>query len=214
VASGQMKSMADPAPTELTKFGLDKPAYTVTFGAGSARSTFLVGTKTPEGQYYAKDGSRPMVFTVEGFLVEDLNKPVADFRVKDQFEFRTFNGTRVEITRAGATTTFEKRKGKTDKEPEKWVQAQPAKQVDESKIIDALSNLSNLRADSFVDALPAGASQALQVKARFESGKKEETVTFFKGGEDLYAIRPAEPGAAKVSTTSFDNAVKALDAVK
>jgi hypothetical protein len=214
IANGQMKSIADAEGSDLKKYGLDKPEYTVTLAAGSARSVFLVGGKTPEGQYFAKDGSRPMVFTVDAFLVEDLSKAPADFRPKDLFEFRTFSGQRFEVTRANVTLVFEKRKGKDDKQPERWVRVQPAKEIEETKIIDALSKVSNLRADTFVDALPAGAAQAAQIKARYADGKKEEVVAFLEAGDEIFATRAGDPGAAKVSSTDFNEAMKALDALR
>lgn len=214
IASGQMKSIADAEGKDLKQYGLDKPEYTVTLAAGSARSVFLVGGKSPEGQYYAKDGSRPMVFTVDSFLIEDLKKGPGDFRPKDLFEFRTYSGQRVEVTRDGVTLVFEKKKGKDDKEAEKWVRVQPAKDIEETKIIDALSKLSNLRADTFVDALPAGAAEAARVTARYADGKKEEVVTFLKAGEDTLATRTGDPGAAKMNATEFNDAIRALDAVK
>jgi hypothetical protein len=41
-----------------------------------------------------------------------------------------------------------------------------------------------------------------------------ETVTFARSGSDVFASRADEPGAARVEPTAFDDAVKALDAVK
>jgi hypothetical protein len=216
VAGGQMKSLVvtDATGADLAQYGLDKPQYTVTFAAGSARSTFLVGKPASDNQVYAKDGSRPLVFTVEASLVDELKKGVGDFRMKDLFEFRTFTGTRFEITRDGATVVFEKQKGTGEGAVEKWVQAQPKKDQDESKIIDFLSRFTNLRAESFVDALPAGAVEVLQARATSSDGKKVESVAFTKVGEDVYATRPGEPGAAKVAPADFNDAVKLLDAIK
>jgi Domain of unknown function (DUF4340) len=214
VATARMKAIVDPEATDLKKYGLDKPDYTLGLSAGSARSTFLVGAKTPDGQFYAKDASRPMVFTVDSVLVDDLKKPAGDYRMKDLFEFRTFTGSRLEFTRDGTTLVFEKQKGKDKDAPEKWVQVQPKKDIEEGKILDFLSRLTNLRADSFVDALPAGAGQAAAVKAISSEGKKEDAVTFFKAGDNVYATRPGEPGAAKVTPTEFNEAIKLLDGLK
>jgi hypothetical protein len=214
VATARMKAIVEPEATDLKKYGLDAPAYTLGLSAGSARASFLVGSQTPDGQYYAKDASRPMVFTVDSILVDDLKKPAADYRMKDLFEFRTFTGTRLELTRDGTSLVFEKQKGKEKDAPEKWSQVQPKKEIEEGKILDFLSRLTNLRADTFVDALPAGATQAATVKAVSSENKKEDAVTFLKAGEDVYATRPGEPGAAKVSATEFTEAIKLLDGLK
>ena len=37
---------------------------------------------------------------------------------------------------------------------------------------------------------------------------------FGKVGDDMFAIRPGEPGAAKVDAAKFDEAMKALEAIK
>ena len=41
---------------------------------------------------YAKDVSRPLVFTVDKTLADDLKKSPADYRLKDIFDFREFTG--------------------------------------------------------------------------------------------------------------------------
>ena len=80
-------------PAVLAKYGLDKPAATVTLGAGSTRATLAFG-KEEEGVVYARDQSRTMVFAVEPALATDLKKPADDYRDKDLFEFRNFNADR------------------------------------------------------------------------------------------------------------------------
>lgn len=212
--TGQMRAIAAAEPSDLKEYGLDAPEYTVTLNAGSARAQIAVGSKTPDGTFYAKDASRPMVFTVESFLTDDLKKAPADYRPKDLFEFRSFSGTRFEIVRNGRATVFEKQKGKDANTAETWAQTAPAAKADETKIVDFLSKFSNLRADSFVDALPSGATEVASVIARFGENRKEEKVTFLKGGADVFATRPGEPGAAKVLSSEFDDALKLLDAVK
>jgi hypothetical protein len=51
----------------------------------------------------------------------------------------------------------------------------------------------------------------MTVYAKFDDGKKEERVVFGKSGSDVYASRPGEPGAAKVSSMEFDDINKKLD---
>ena len=62
--SANMSKLVEEKPADLAKYGLDKPAMTVTIGAGSAKTVLEVG-KTENDQTYAKDASRPMVFTVD-----------------------------------------------------------------------------------------------------------------------------------------------------
>lgn len=226
LATGQMKALtaADAPAADLTKYGLAKPAVQVTLGAGSARTGLLIGSAAdPATDIYAKDVSRPMVFTVEKAIGDDLKKVPGDFRTKDVFDARAFTTTHLDVTRGGTTTVFDKKKvtekddkGK-DKEPvDKWTQTQPApgKPVDASKIEDAVGKFTSLRADSFVDKLPAGAAELLTLNAKFDDGKKSEKVVIHKAGADYYAVRADDAGAAKLPTASVDDAIKALDAAK
>src|SRR5207248_4899747 len=60
-----MKSIASPDATDLKEYGLDKPAATVRVTSGSSQAGLAIGKSAGEGVVYAKDLSRPMVFTVE-----------------------------------------------------------------------------------------------------------------------------------------------------
>ena len=85
--------------------------------------------------------------------------------------------------------------------------------ADKEKMGVFLAKLESLRAMSFVDATAKTGldSPALTVYAKFDDGKKEERVTFAKAGNDVYASRPGEPGAAKVNPAEYDEVIKKLD---
>jgi len=53
----------------------------------------------------------------------------------------------------------------------------------------------------------------MSVVAKFDDSKKEERVTFGKNGDDVYASRPGEPGAAKVDSSDFTEVSKTLDEI-
>lgn len=215
--TAQMKSLVAADPQDVKQYGLDKPDVTATIGAGSARATLEIGGKAADGTLYARDGSRPMVFTVEASLLDDLKKPADDYRRKDLFEGRPYNATRVELTRGTDTWVFEKVKGQSKDAPEKWRQVSPAaRDLDSAKVDAFLTKLTNLRAQSWAaPATKTGLDQpVLAASMRFDEGKKQERVTFGKTGSDVYATRAGEPGAAKVDTTEFEDALKALDALK
>ena len=200
-------------------YGLAAPAYTVTVGAGSTRAALAIGTAkqgAEDPRLFARDLSRPVIFTVEQTVTDDLKKAPAEYRRKDLFEFRSFNATRLEINRAGQVVAFEKSKGTGAAAEEKWKQVSPTQRdVDQAKMDDLLSKLSNLRAKGFVDGeTKTGLSEpAVTVVAKYDDGKKEERTVFSRVGTDVYAGRPGEPGAASVDTVEFDNAMKALDEV-
>ncbi len=215
--SVQMKSIVSDAPTpaDLKKYGFDKPQATVTLQLGSARAALVLGDKAQDTTtVYARDTSRPMVMTVESALLDDLKKGPDELRKKDIFDFRAYNATKLEVSRAGQTVAFEKVKGQGKDAQETWRRGSPnPKDVDKDTMDGFLTKLANMRASSFEDST-AGTGldkPALTVHVTFDDGTKQERVTFGKTGSGVFASRPDEPGAAKVDATDFDAAVKQLD---
>lgn len=223
LATAQMKSIVAPdvaavSPADLKKYGLEKPAETAAVTAGSARAALVIGAAGPDGNYYARDLSRPLVFTVESSLVDDLKKAPGDFRRKDVFDYRPFNATRLEVTRNGKTTVFEKVKNPDPKAiaTEIWKQTAPAaKDVKLEKADAAFSGFSNLRADSWtMDTAALGLDKPeATIVAAYDKGAKHERITFSRKGSDVYAARADEPGAAKIPTPDYESALKALDEI-
>lgn len=220
VAGLQMKAIVDPQGPDAKTLGFDKPAATVRLGTGSSQASLVIGGTAAEGTVYAKDLSRPLVFTVESSLLDELKKDPSEYRQKDLFDARSFNTTRLEIVRAGQSYAFEKTKvkNKEGQEEEKWRQLSPqSRELDQSTFDALLSAVTNARATSFVDAATAAkplASPELAVTVKFDEGKKEERVTFAKSGTDAFAARAGEPGAAKVEASVVDSMTKALQELK
>lgn len=217
--AGRMLALVDEHPTELKQYGLDKPEGRVTVATGSARATLLIGGRNSEDAVYARDDSRPAVFTVPQALANDLRRSPLDFRRKDMFEFRPFNANRFEVVQGGQALAFERIKGASGNPQDTWKEVAPASRtVDASKLEGALLQFANLRAEAFADAqAPAVAAlknPAATVTVRFDDGKKEERVTFARIGQDVFAGRPDQPGAARLEPGRFDEALKALEALK
>ena len=215
VQSAQMKSIVadDASPADLKKYGLDKPSASVTVGLGSAKASLLLGGKSSDGAIYAKDASKPLVMTVDATLADDLKKGGDEYRKRDLFAFRAYDATRLELTRGGQTTAFDKTKAAKPEDEDKWRRAGAQADADKEKMSVLLAKLESLRAMSFVDSTAKTGLDmpVLTVYAKYDDGKKEERVTFGKAGNDVYASRPGEPGAAKVNPTEFDDVVKKLD---
>lgn len=216
--TGRMSAIVAQDGADLKRFGLDKPTLTVTIGTGSSQASLRVGSKADEGAYYARDASRPLVFTLESSLVGELQKPADDLRNKDIFAFRPFNATSLELTRGSEVLAIEKAKAAKDG-AETWRRVKPsAGDLDRVKADDLLARLSNLRAESFEapgsEAVKALATPVLVVRARYGEGGKEETVRFARVGSDVYAGVPSQPGALKTPASDFDAAMKAIDALK
>lgn len=221
VSQVQMKSLingdgVEPTPAQLKTYGLDTPQLTVTLVAGSAKSTLVIGGKKDDTSLYARDVSRPLVFTVENALLSDLQKKPDDLRVRDVFEFKPFSATAIDITHGAVTASFEKSKSGTDANAsEVWKQTKPtAKDANLTAMTDLLNTLSALRADSFTEK-PFASGDDLVVAAKTGEGTTAttESVTLRKSGTVVHAIRSGERGAAVVPTADFDKALTQLKAL-
>jgi hypothetical protein len=209
----------EPTPAQLKTYGLDTPQMLATIGAGSTKATLAIGAKKDDTALYARDLSRPIIFTVEPALLTDLTKKVDELRLKDVFQFKTFSVSGLDLTHGGTALTFGKTKpestpataGATDV----WAQTRPAaKDVNQTAFTDLLNTLSSLRADKFVAQAPASGDDLIVVaRTNDATASTEEHVTLRKAGGTVYAIRANEAGAAVVPTADFDKAVTQLQTV-
>jgi len=209
--STPMKAITVENAADLKPYGLDKPDVTVRVGAGSADAGLILGKSAGEGVVYAKDLSRPMVFTVDKTLVDELKKPADDFRIKDIFDARSFNTTAITVTYKGSPLSLEK-----DKDG-KWKQTAPsAKAADSTKVEALLTALTNARATGFVDKTAGTGLDKPDpvVSIKYEDGQKQEKVSFARKGADAYAQRDGDASAAKIDASQLDAITKALDALK
>ena len=218
LSSANMSKLLEENPNDLAKYGLDKPSMTVTIGSGSAKTVLQVG-KTEGGDTYAKDASRPMVFTVDSTLQGDLNKDFDDYRKKEMFEFRPFYlaKLRAVLDAPGGPKTyeFEKQKPATPADAETWKVTRVGGSsftADQTAMDDLLNKLVAIRAESFVDAKTRTGldKPALVVSASFDEGKFER-VRFGQVGENAYGVRDGETGIAKIDMASMRNALQAFD---
>jgi hypothetical protein len=210
--STPMKSIAASEATgkALKEYGLDKPSATIRVTSGSAQAGLAIGKSAGEGVVYARDVSRPLVFTIDSSLADELKKPADEFRIKDLFDARAFNTTRVEVTRQGVTLAFEKDK-------ENWKQVTPsAKAADTAKVEALLTALTNTRATGFEPKAAATGLDAPELTAtlKFDEGKQTEKVAFGKKGSDAFARRDGDTAAAKIDASTLDSIIKAFDALK
>ena len=209
LSSTQMQGIVDPEGKDLARFGLTKPTGTIVVKTGSSSATLTLGS-TENALLFARDSSRPIVFTIAPILREDVMRSVSDFRRKDLFDARAFTATRLEVKRGEETLVLEKSKGKDDVD----VWQMSGKDIDSAKADDLLTKLTALRAASFEDRPPASLKSPALVATVHFGENKQETVTIARSGTDVFASRSDEPGAAKVEGTGLDDVMKAIDEVK
>jgi hypothetical protein len=218
LSSSNMSKLIEDNAADLKKYGLDKPAQTITIGTGSARTVLLVG-KTENNDTYAKDNSRPAVFTLDTTLGDDLKKNFSEYRKKEFFEFRSFSVDRMHIVGAAPggpkIYDFEKTKAAKPGDPDVWKvtpQGGTAHNVEQAAMDDLLTKLSGLKAESFVDAkTKTGLDKPeVVVETSYDAGKFER-VRIGKVGIDAFGARDGEAGAGKIATTAMADMLKALD---
>ena len=210
LSSLQMQKIVENEAKDLAKYGLDKPDATITVNSGSTRASLALGKKDGDS-VYARDLSRPMVFTIPATAAGDLEKDSSTLRRKDMFDGRSFNTTRVELKRGGETLSFDKSKGKDGKDV--WKNA-AGKDVDAMKMEDMLTKLSNIRAQLFQDRVDPVLKTPTLVATLKQDNNVMETVTFARSGNAVLASREGEPGSATVEVMPFNDAMTAIDAVK
>ena len=190
----------------------------MTIGAGSAKTVLEVG-KAKDGETYARDASRPIVFMVDTTLQGDLDKNFDDYRKKELFEFRPFYlaKLRAVLDAPGGPKTyeFEKQKPAKPSDPETWKVTRvggSSHTADQTAMDDLLNKLVAIKAESFVDAkTKTGLDKpALVVSASFDEGKFER-VRFGQVGENAYGLRDGEAGIAKIDENSMRAAMQAFD---
>lgn len=218
--SAQMTQLKDRPEDvkDLKQYGLDRPAVVATIGTGASSVRFELGKEADSGAVWARDPSKPAVFSINNGVAMELQKKVDDFRRKEVFDFRPFNTTRFEITRGTDTRAFERVKGTGENAVDTWKQVAPAaKTVDSSNLEGALLDFSNLRAESFVPTAGAATGHnnpAATIVVKFDDGKKEERVVIGTAGTNVFATRADQPGALKVEAAKYQDALKKLDALQ
>jgi len=217
LSTANMSKMVEQDAKDLANYGLDKPSMTITIGAGSAKTVLDVG-KTENNETYARDASRPIVFTVDSTLQADLNKKFDDYRKKEMFDFRPFYLAKLRMVIDGTRTyEFEKVPPAKPADPETWKMTQvggASHAADANAIDDLWNKLVGIKAESFVDAkMKTGLDKpSLVVSASYDEGKFER-VRFGRVGDSAYGLRDGEQGVARIDSASLKAAMDALEVV-
>ena len=219
LSNGRMASIAEESADAdaLEPYGFDDPRLTVTVGLGSSAATLLLGATAPDGTVYARDGARELVFTVDASLASELEQGVDEYRRKDLFAFRPFNATALEIEHEGEAWAFALEEADAEEDPANtWRRTAPdAGEVERADMDDLLAKLSNLRAESFESSRDGAGldAPAATITVTFDDGERER-VTVGRTGDDVFAVSGDEPGAARVNTRSWEDAIEALDPLR
>jgi hypothetical protein len=233
----RMESVAAEAATDATPFGLDKPTRSVSLVLkdGSTRALELGAaapdlTATPSPspspakkgekpepakptKYYARQAGTGLVAVVPATLADDLAKGMGELRAKRLLEVATYETEGFETVAGGTKKVYAKSttKDKDGFDKTQWKRTAPdAKDLETTKVEDALFKMGGVEVSEFVDQPQAPATYGLDapvlkvtVKAKGESwievGKKDGS---------FYARRNGDAAVLKLDPTKAEELLK------
>jgi hypothetical protein len=219
----RMESVAVDGATDVKPFGLAPPARAVTlvFKDGATR-TLEIGAGAPDPtappkptKYYARQKGALLVAVVPATLADDLAKGMGELRAKRLLEVATYETEGFDVA-AGATKKTYVKSSTKDKEgldKTQWKRTAPdAKELETTKVEDALFKMGGVEVAEFVDQPQALATYGLDapvlkvtVKAKGESwievGKKDGVV---------YARRSGDAAVLKLDPAKAEELLKAF----
>lgn len=204
-----MSSIVSEQKSGEARYGLTSPELTVELSGPSASQSLLIGRQEETGgKYYAMNSRLDPIFTLDSSVLNQLEKKPAGLRDKDLFAFTQFDAKRIEITTPQGHHVLELQ-GKT------WKQTVP-KAKDESRDVmdDLMSDLRDLRAESFPTGLSLAAaglnSPAYRFEVKYGDKNQTETIEVSKVKDHIYARRSTDPLPCELSKDALDPVEKVL----
>jgi len=200
----------DEAPSDLAKYGLDKPTLTVTVYTGKdgkASQALSIGKETTEGtqkQVYAKTASAPTVYALGDWAVHSLTKDVAALRDKTVLGFDASRVGKVALARKdGAALTMARGAA------EAWSVEGAAGKAKDTMIARFLDDVHDLRGSDIAAEPPGDLARFgldapdLRVALTDRDGKALGTVLLAKHDGKYYAMREGGPTVFEVRDYMF-----------
>jgi hypothetical protein len=215
----RMESVAAETAKDLKKFGLDKPTRTVTLSlADGGAKTLEIGSSAGEKKWHAREKASSLVAVIPGALVDDLAKGMKELRSKRLLEIATYETEGLEVTAGGATKTYAKTTVKDAQgfDSAKWKRTAPdAKDLETSKVDDALFKIGGIEVAEFIDAPKGPEAYGLEAPAftlvvRSGAGKGEQKLELGSKDGAYYARRPGDASILKLDTAKTEELIKAF----
>jgi len=147
LANGEVQKYYEESPEHLAKYGLDNPQMVVSLFANDSTRTAALQIGDPvddsdSPKYYARDVSRPMVFSISNYVVNNLQKTPFEFQDESLFDITSGQVTDADITWQDTTYSI-------SKVDSAWQLTQPVQEaVVPQKAENIARALMNLRVDS------------------------------------------------------------------
>ena len=232
----RMEQVAAEAVADVKPFGLDRPARTVSLvlkdgstraieiGAGAPDPSATPAPSPSPGEkgelpkptkYYARQAGTGLVAVVPATLADDLAKGMGELRAKRLLEVATYETEGFEVVAGGAKKTYAKTttKDKDGFDKTQWKRTLPdAKELETTKVEDALFKMGGVEVSEFVDAPQAPPAYGLDAPV-LEVRVKAKTESFVELGKKdgaFYARRSNDAAVLKLDPAKAEELLKAF----
>ena len=238
----RMDSVAADSATDVKAFGLDTPARTVSLvlkdgstrtleiGAGAPDPTATPSPspspaakgdkpKPPEKpkptKYYARQAGTGLVAVVPATLADDLAKGMGELRAKRLLEIATYETEGFEAVAGGTKKAYAKSttKDKDGFDKTQWKRTAPdAKDLETTKVEDALFKMGGVEVSEFVDRPADAATYGLDapVLKVTVKAKGESWIEVAKKDGSVYARRSGDSAVLKLDPAKAEELIKAF----
>jgi len=226
-------------PKQIASYGLAKPTRSVTLVTkDGAAKTLEIGTPAPDPsatpapapspfakgekpappkptKYYARAEGSGLVAVIPAALADDLAKGMGELRAKRLLEVATYETAGFDVTAAGATKSYTKSttKDKDGLEKAQWKRTAPdAKELDTTKVEDALFKLGGVDVSEFIDAPKPPSDYGLDAPALKVKVKAKDESWIELGRKDgaFYARRSGDAAVLKLDSAKAEELLKAF----
>jgi hypothetical protein len=233
IESLRMEDVAAEEATDLRRFGLDRPARSVTLVlADGAARTLEIGAPAPDSpgppapspspgekprpaRYYARQAGSGLVAVVPAALADDLAKGMGELRAKRLLEVATYETEGFDVETPAGKKTFARStvKDKEGFDKTQWRRTAPdEKDLEATTVEDALFKMGGVEVSEFVDApqpLAAYGLDAPVLKVTVKA-KTESWIEVGKKDGAVYARRNGDSAVLELDPAKAEELLKAF----
>jgi len=203
---------------DLTQFGLNKPAFTISYTSGKGDGALSFGFRSPiEDGFYAGEGKGKKVYLITISDKELLDKTLFDLRDKRLFTFDTDRVNRMVIDRESEKWTLFKKEGRW------FFEGDEGLKIDRDRMESAIRRIIWEEASSFeketADDLKTYCLDRPKACIILSDGKKSEELIL--GGhvrddkkDEIYAKMRGRPQIVTVRSRFLEDLPKTKDEIK
>lgn len=207
ILAAPVQKSLDDVPADVSPFGLDKPATTITLTTKDGPLAAIhIGKNTSIGaKTYVRKADQPKIYLTANTIQTAVTKQARDLRDKQLLAFEDDDVQRVEIAKPATAATVLVRKSK-----DSWTIEPGALPADPTEVRSYISSLRTTRATDFPDDAPTdlakygldhprltvtvssgkdgAATQQLLVGAESSSGQTKQTYVKRASGPTVFAV--------------------------